>query len=378
MPSILFVDSYPQGLDGQQRTLMALLARCADVGIDATVATPGEGALVDALRAAAVRVEVIAQPARTGRYGGAVYRDRAGAKLATAWIALGYVLRIRRWLGRERFDCLYCNDLRGILTFGLAARLRRIPVMTWDKLDQPHGLLDHLQLPLVSRNLVISRPVTRKYPRWQRALFTRRIRLVPNGVPIADFAVAPPRPEDGEIVVAIVGSVTPRKGLDLLLPAFRRARAEVPTLRLHVIGDAPAGGDAAFRDRLMSETCGDPAIRWLGRREEMAAAMGAIDILVSPSRREGMGRVNVEAMAAGKPVIGAAGTGIAEVVAEGETGFLVDPTDADALADRILLLARDPALRARMGAAGRARATAWFDQDRQIGKVLDELLDLAR
>lgn len=379
--SVLFVDSYPQSLYGQQQTMMALLARCEAAGVSPTVATPGEGPFTATLRRAGFRVVVKLQPEATGRYGGAVYRDGLFRKVHTAASALGYVRRLRNWLQVERFDGVYCNDMRSLLTFGLAARLAGVPVLIWDKLDQPHGMLDILQLPLVSRNIVISPAVLEKYPRWQRRLFSRRIRILHNGVAISDFAAASASSasaRSGEIVVAIAGSISPRKGHDLLLPAFRRAQAEVPELRLQVIGDAPEGENPDFRDRLISEAGIDATIRWLGRRSDMPEVIAGIDILVSPSRREGMGRVNVEAMAAGKPVIGALGTGIAEVVVEGETGFLVDPTDEAALADRILRLARDPELRARMGAAGQLRAAAEFDQDRQLGKVLDELLDLAR
>jgi glycosyltransferase involved in cell wall biosynthesis len=378
----LFVESYPQALAGQQETLHALVGRAPGHGLAPTVAAPGDGAFLDRLRADGIAVAVRAQPATIGAYGGQVYRYGPAAKLAMALAVARYILRLRGWIARLGVQAVFCNDLRGLLIFGAAARLAGRPVVLWDKLDKPHGLYDWLQLPLASRNLTIADAVTAKYPRVLRRVYRRRIRRVPNGIAIARF-----RDADGtalrrglglgadDVAAAIVGSVTPRKGHDLLWPAFERARQAAPNLHLLVVGST-AAADAEFGRTL--EARGTANVHWVGPRTDMPQVMAAIDILVSPSRHEGMGRVNVEAMAAGKPVVGSAGTGIAEVVVDGETGFLVDPTDTGALAGRLTRLAGDPDLRRRMGAAGRARAEAEFDADRQLAKVLDILHEVAR
>jgi glycosyltransferase involved in cell wall biosynthesis len=346
------------------------------------VAAPGEGAFLDRLRADGIAVAIYPQPAAIDIYGGAIYRYGPARKLAMVWAMVGYLRQLRRWIARLGVRAVFCNDLRGLLTFGAAARLAGLPVVLWDKLDKPHGLYDWLQLPLATRNLMIAGAVATKYPRILRGLYRRRIQRVPNGVTIARFRDADGasvRAELGlgpaDVAVAIVGSVTPRKGHDLLWPAFERARQSAGTLHLLVVGGV-AEADDDFARRLRERASAH--VHWLGPRSDMPRVMAAIDILVSPSRHEGMGRVNVEAMAAGKPVVGAKGTGIEEVVVDGETGFLVAPADTDALADRLARLAADPGLRRRLGAAGRARAETAFDADRQLAKVLDTLSEVAR
>lgn len=373
---ILFVESYPHSLYGQQETLLALLQRCGDACIAPTVATPMAGAFVDALRTRGLAVEIVPQPDSLARYGGELYREGWRRRARSLRQTVAYVRTLRRWLRQRRFDALFCNDMRGLLTFGLAARTAGIPVLIWDKLDKPHGVLDWLQLPLATRNLVISDAVCVKYPSWQLRFFRHRIRRIFDGV-----AIPAERPTGGvrdlerrEVVVAIVGSVTPRKGHDLLLEAFRRARDTLPGLELWVIGDASGDADLAYRDRLAAAVGG---VTWLGFRDDVPELMRRIDILASPSRHEGMGRVNVEAMAAGKPVVGSAHTGIAEVVVDGETGFLVDPNDVETFAERLVRLGRDPELRRRLGEAGRKRAEQEFEQDTQLRKVLDELRAIA-
>jgi glycosyltransferase involved in cell wall biosynthesis len=90
-----------------------------------------------------------------------------------------------------------------------------------------------------------------------------------------------------------------------------------------------------------------------GYVEDVGPWYFAFDAFLMASANEGTPVVAIEALAAGRPVVGTRVGGMADVVRDGETGFLVDPGDVDGLADRLQRLARDPELRARLGAAGR-------------------------
>lgn len=379
---VVFVESYPQALAGQQETLLALLDHARQSGIAATLLTPSEGVFVKRLRARNHAVEVVPQPETIRAYGGAVYRYGPLQKLRMVFQVLGYVARLRRHLRARGYCAVFCNDMRGLLTVGLAARQAGIPVLIWDKLDKPHGLYDALQLPLASRNLMISNGVARKYPAWQKRLWSARIRVVRNGIDLTRFRPAERNKaretlglDESQIVLAIVGTVTERKGHDLLFKALHKAREQDHRLQLLVIGQ-PDDASAAFADRMRATA--PPGVSWLGHRHDLYALLPAVDIMVSPSRHEGMGRVNVEAMATEIPVIGSADTGIAEVVVNEETGLLVNSKDSDALCDAILRLSRNSDLRMRMGKAARARVEAEFEVTKQINTVLREILDVAR
>ena len=108
-------------------------------------------------------------------------------------------------------------------------------------------------------------------------------------------------------------------------------------------------------------------VHFLGWRTEMAPIYAALDIFLMPSLWEGFGLVLLEAMAQGVPVVGSAVSAIPEVVADGETGLLVPPRDPVALAEALAALLADPARRAAMGAAGRARLEAEFSPARMVG-----------
>lgn len=378
---ILFVDSYPQEVAGQQRTLLAMLDRARVEGFEPTVVLPQDGGFADHLREAGWPVAVVPQPARLGGYGGAVYRlgITGYAKAGLAWA--GYIRDIAGWLRARDEKVMFCNDLRGVLTFGVAAKRAGQKVVLWDKLDKPHGLLDHVQLPLVNRNLVISRAVLSKYPAWQQRAMRDRIEVVSNGIDYARFA-DPPRgrlrallglPEDA-LIAATIGTICARKGQDIALAAANAARAQVSGLHYVAIGPQIAE-EAAFA--ASCEQSAGPQDHFMGSHPNVPELLGDIDILISPSRHEGMGRVNVEAMAAGIPVIGARGTGVAEVVVDGETGYLVGQEDSAAIADRIVHLARDADLRQAMGRAGQLRAQMDFDADRQLSRVFEVLREEA-
>jgi glycosyltransferase involved in cell wall biosynthesis len=182
--------------------------------------------------------------------------------------------------------------------------------------------------------------------------FGDRARTVYNGIRLDEFAsggvYSHPRP-----YVLGIGRMVPQKGFDVLIEAF--ARADLRDCDLLLAGD---GDSRADLERLASQTGAADRIRFVGRADRpMAVSLfKGCDIFVLPSRMEPQGIVNLEAMAAGKPVIASRVGGVPEIVLEDETGLLVPAGDVNALADALKRLAPDRELRARMGAAGERRA----------------------
>lgn len=380
MNTILFVESYPHVLFGQQGTLLALLDACPAAGIEPVVAATAEGPFVDEVRRRAIPITILPYPRLLSSYGGAIYDYRGGRRLRMFGQGAGYVWSIRRTLRSLAVDGVYCNDMRGLLTVGLAARSLGVPVLTWDKLDKPHGWLDWLQLPLVSKNIIISKAVTRKYPAWQIPWLRRKIVLISEGAELDRFDAAQSIRhtlplEEGDIALAIVGTITVRKGHDRIFALWPELMCAVPNLRLLVIGETSGNAeDAQYLANLPNRE--HPRIHFLGQRSDIPNLMKSIDLLLTPSRHEGMGLVIVEAMAAGKPVIGARTGGIPEVIVEGETGLLFDGDDPEQLLACIQQLAKSTQLRACLGAAGRQRVEQHFNRPVQMRRVLQLCLDM--
>ena len=111
--------------------------------------------------------------------------------------------------------------------------------------------------------------------------------------------------------------------------------------------------------------------------ERLRGFYRACDILVTPSRFESFGLMLVEGMMFGKPVIGCRAGGMVEVVEDGMSGLLAEPGDVDSLTACLERLIADAALRARLGAAARARYEAAFTAERMVNDVVDVLLRVA-
>jgi glycosyltransferase involved in cell wall biosynthesis len=114
-------------------------------------------------------------------------------------------------------------------------------------------------------------------------------------------------------------------------------------------------------------------LRRLGYRADTEAVLAAADIFALPSHFEGLPMSVIEAMLCGLPVVATGIRGPREQVVDGETGFLVPPGTVAPLADALRRLAEDPLLRMRMGAAGRARAEALYDERHVADRTLDAM-----
>jgi len=158
-------------------------------------------------------------------------------------------------------------------------------------------------------------------------------------------------------VVGIVSKLWEGKGHDTLFAAFATLRGHLPRARLLVVGEGELM--PRLKDLALELGIAD-AVVFTGFMEDVTPAMGAMDLSVLPSLFEGMGRVLLEAMAMSLPVVASRVGGIPDVVVHQETGLLVPPSDAPALAAAMESILVDKAVAVRMGAAGRARVDERF------------------
>ena len=287
--------------------------------------------------------------------------------------ALVHLCRVMR---AQRPAIVHTHTSKAGFVGRLAARLASVPAV----IHQPHGHIFYGYYGDGRTAFYIA--LERIAARWTDCIVTltdrgteehlaRKIgrraqyRTVPSGVPTAALrAAAPSRsvararlglPEDA-FVVAGLGRLVPVKGFDVLVAALRPLADAVPSSRLVLIGDGPQREELRVAARDLGV---GGRVLVTGVTPDIAGWLAAADVLAAPSRNEGMGRAIVEAMALGLPVVGAAVGGIPAVVADGETGWLVPPGDSLALAAALVELARDEALRIKLGTAAVTRAEAF-------------------
>jgi phosphatidylinositol alpha-1,6-mannosyltransferase len=172
----------------------------------------------------------------------------------------------------------------------------------------------------------------------------------------------------GKLVWLAVNFLHPRKRLDLYLRAFAEFNQACPESVALIVGAGPEN-DALRAFARESEL--EHAVRFTGfvPDDELPAYYGASDLYVHTGKNESFGLSVLEASAAGLPIIAVNEGGPREIVADGVTGMLVEPTPA-ALAAAARTLAQDAALRARMGAAGKTRVAACYSWERGAAEFL--------
>ena len=198
----------------------------------------------------------------------------------------------------------------------------------------------------------------------------RRIEVIPgSGVDPARFA---PSPEPARPVrVTMVSRMLWDKGVGEFVAAARLARMRDPSLHFTLIGVPDEGNPAAVPAARLHAWQAEGIVEWQGRCDDIPAVWQNSHIAVLPSYyREGLPKALLEAASCGRPIVAADMPGSREIARDGESALLVPPRDAVALAEAILRLAGDPALRARLGTGGRALVEREFSEQRIASATL--------
>jgi glycosyltransferase involved in cell wall biosynthesis len=226
-----------------------------------------------------------------------------------------------------------------------------------------HLIVDRLTAPLATGSVCVSQGVLR-FSREVAGLNPARLTIIPNGIDPQPFDFAEPVPRvsigvpDNAHLAIWVGRLDPQKGLPELLSAAECVTAQRPNWYVALAGDGPQ------RNWLLCQLADHPQlqekVRCLGRRDDIPGLLKSADILVHTSLWEGMPNVVLEAMAAGRPVIGTAVEGTEDLVVPGQTGWLVPPRESGALCQALIQAADSPEACRRFGAAGRIRVEQHF------------------
>jgi glycosyltransferase involved in cell wall biosynthesis len=288
-------------------------------------------------------------------------------------IALIYIFQL---LHQSKPDIVHTHTSKAGILGRLAAWLARVPII----IHTPHGHVFYGHFPrALSRIFLHIEKLLSKITHHQIALTPQECNdylnlkvstpsntsVIHSGVDVYRFIEGAKQrtkkrkelgiPADS-LVVGYVGWLIPIKGVTYLVNAVARVAEKYPKSLLVLVGKGDEKGEEEIKLKEQVERTGlRDKVRFLGWRSDVEEIMGCFDVFVLPSLNEGMGRVLVEAMAAGLPIVASRVGGIPDLIKDGENGLLISAANAPALAQAIADLLADKKKRKRMGEAGKKR-----------------------
>jgi glycosyltransferase involved in cell wall biosynthesis len=299
--------------------------------------------------------------------------------------------RLAKLLRREQVDLLHAHQYTPFF-YGMTARVlcRRPPVLftehgRWypDSPRRKRILANRLLLERRDRIVGVGQSV-RQALIDNEGFPCERVELIYNGVDMASFAKARPgraavRSELGvhgdDVLILQVARLDPLKDHATAIRTLARVVQQGVRASLVLVGEGP---EEPKIHEIVSQQKLERHVRFLGLRTDIARLLSAADLVLLSSVSEGIPLTLIEAMAIGLPVVATRVGGVQEVVEEGKTGLLAPRGDDAALAQSVLQLAQDSALREHMGEIGRQRARALFSDDQMHDRYYQlyrEMLD---
>jgi len=379
--NILYLDS-GSGIGGGQRSLLLLLNRLDKAHFTPFVGCLGDSAFAAEVEKTAARVIPLSLPAahnKTDKVKRFTFHD-----LFEDFRQLRVIFELHRAVKRHRIDIIHANSLSVALLGGIVAKINRIPILMHKRYATSYGILDRLCERLLHRVILVSEAT-----RWDFASVEKQT-LIYNGVDLDAFQASPeevetlrtelfPDTPNTAILVGVVTRITPEKGIHFLVRAMQELKGRT-NVKLLIVGGPYFEKDVDYMDTLKQEVADlgiEDSVIFTGFLSDTRIVTSLLDIVLVPSIiPEACPRTIIEAMAVGKSVIATPLGGSKELVTP-ETGILVPPEDASAVAEAIATLATDRERLIEMGKAARDRAVQLFSSEKNTAlteTVYTELL----
>ncbi|PVY70821.1 glycosyltransferase involved in cell wall biosynthesis [Tamilnaduibacter salinus] len=355
---VFIYEHYDTGIGGNQRYLMLLIERFAELygnAVEVVLAVPSKGVFYQAV---CQNDDVVALECK-----GLTSR----------------VFALWRQIRSTKPDVILCHNEASLLTVLPAALARRIALIWHVKNLRRGGWSDFLCFLFARRVLAIAPQSldvkSQRLVNW----FRDKSYVQPIGTRLDEFSdinadTADSYGAGGSLRILAVMFVGEAKGTDTLIEALEWLDQHHVSVDVRIVGATAPGCERLAADlRARSDQLERVQVEWLGWRDDIRSMLEWTQVVVNPTRRDGVPRSIIEAMAAARPVIGSRIGGVPEAIVDGETGYLIEAGDAIGLAKKISKLADDAPTRQRFGQAARARALERYDIDQHVKRLKEHL-----
>ena len=365
---ILFLDQFSE-LGGAQQTLLDTVEAVRRKGWQAHVVLPGSGPLIERLQSLG---------ASTSNLPSGPYHSGSKSVADSIRFALDLqqqVRAIQAVRANYDFDLIYANGPRLLPAAALVSR--GVAPLVFHAHSHVYGIAAQmLRAGIRSAKPFVIACSNSVLDPLRRCAETRSLHVIPNGVRDAGYRERA-FGRDGDWRIGIIGRITPDKGQLEFAGAAAILARDFPLARFVICGADLDSGYTAYVDAVRERTRGLP-VEYLGWQQDVGPVLRDLDLLVVPSKREGMGRIIVEAFSAGVPVVAFPAGGIPEVIVDGETGFLTQAFSMDALASRIRDVLEAPETLGQVASKARqawARLYTIEAYQRRVIRLLEQSLE---
>lgn len=309
------------------------------------------------------------------------------------------ILKLVKYFRQEKFDVLHIHTPIAGIVGRIAGRIAGIPVVIFTV----HGFYFHEGMPPIKRKFhiglewLLGRLTDYMFTvSAEDAIAAVKLKIMPkakvlaigNGVNatrfnpsvasnVAEIRSALSIPEDA-FVIGYIGRMVREKGVVELLQAAERISRQYNHVYFLLVGDRLASDhNASIEERLrVAAECLGEKLILTGLREDVPQLLAAMDVFCLPSYREGLPVSIIEAMMMAKPVVATNIRGSREEVVEGETGFLVPVSDANALTQALASCVNNPEMVRKFGVAGKLRALRLYDEKKNLRVQMEQIITL--
>lgn len=378
--SLVFFDDRYHEVYGAQENLLLLAELCRDHGHRCLMMTSADGELAQAARERGLDVSIVEAPPQLRTFERGTIRGGIGNRYRSlrAWVS--YSAKLDTALHERQVDAVLAGSVRSTMHLSRLAMRRRGPkVLLFAQNSTPFGVFAALAALISDRILLIAPGAARTFPPGVLALLGRRVRALPSGRDIDRYHVARPLPdaESSTCEVVTVGSVTRRKGLDVLIEALGAVVASGRPCALTVVGGTSGSDSEQYRAEIVARAdVLDVPLRLPGWQDDVVPFLESADVFALASYDEGLPGVLLEAMAAALPCVTTEAGGSGDLVRAAGCGLSVAVGDVQGLAGALTVLVDEPDTRLRLGAAGRAHAQEHHSLPAYLRRFEDVLADV--
>lgn len=352
---IAFFDDRYHMVYGAQENVLLLAEWTAEAGHDVMVVTTGEGPFAQSARERGLEASVVRAPERLLQFDRSPFYGGLLAKLGASLAALRYNLRLARALRVDGASVVVASTSRAALWVVIAGLLRRPRMILWVQGDERRRLMALMVGLSAWRIALIGPSCSNLFAPWLRRRFEYKFRPLPSARNLTEFADRSlrPQPDAGSpLRLVSVGSITHRKGFDVLLDAL--ADLDTRDLSLTIVGGTTNEASDQYLARLQALARRYRLdVEFVGWQDDVTPFLDDADVFVLASRSEGLPGVLLEAMASGLPCITTTAGDSGTMVEECKAGLVVGVGDTEGLSRAIDRLAADPVARRRFGENGR-------------------------